>query len=152
MAALAVIVVLAALAKDGVELVYEQSGNGCRHLTGASNRDLEAALLPVRILVVFWVLATGMLLAFEGAAADWRPAALGVPLLAAAEMVSIGTDALSAAFPLLALWVISIAVAAVLVTLALRRRSAWAWLGVAWLAVVTVALVAVSGDGAIRSC
>ena len=156
MAALAVIVALAALAQNGAELVYEQSGNGCRALSGASNHDLEVALLPVRILVVFWVLATGMLLALEGAGQDWRPAAVGVPLLAAAEMVFIGTDALSAAFPLIVLWIISLVMAAMLVTLAVRRRSAWAWLSVAWLAVATVvlpvALVAVSGDGAIRSC
>jgi hypothetical protein len=41
-------------------------GNGCRTLTDASGHDLALAMIPVRLLVIVWVLGTGVL-AFGGA-------------------------------------------------------------------------------------
>jgi hypothetical protein len=161
------ILVAAGVLHDGVTLAYDESGNGCQTLMEASARDLASALLPVRLLVAAWVVATGTALTAGSSRSVSRAggsASVGGTLAFAAlavwEQAFIGTDPLSALAPLLGLWLLVLcAVVALVVSAVVRHRDAlapWLWAFVGWLLVaggaLPLALLALTTDGAIRSC
>ena len=161
------ILVAAAVLHDGVTLAYDDSGKGCRTLTDASAHDLASALLPVRLLVAAWILATGIaLMARLSAAAGgvgtfrWLGAIVAAAGLAVWQQAFIGTDGLSAAMPLVGLWLLVLVAVVALALSALARRrnpvAPWLWAFVKWLLVaggaLPLALLALTTNGAIHSC
>jgi hypothetical protein len=165
MAVLVAVLVLAGVLHGDVELVYDESGNGCRTLAPASDRELEQAMWPVRLLVSAWVLVTGAWLVRSARRAGTPPARIAgsIPVLlvlAGAQMLFIATDVLLAVVPLLATWLSGLAMFGLLGVGARARRGEPAGyrsaLLAAWVVVVVgvlpVALLVLTGDGAIRSC
>ena len=160
------ILVAAAALHDAVHLAYDSPNGVCRTLTVASAHDLSSALRPVRFLVAVWVVATGAALtaclsrAVGARPLVWLGGALTVAVFAVWEQAFIGTDVLSAFFPLAILWplVVATVVASVAAAVVRRRDPAapWLWTSAAWLLVaggaLPVALLRITADGAIRSC
>jgi hypothetical protein len=160
---LAAILVLAAILHGAVNLEYDDSASGCRWLTEASSDDLAAAMLPVRVLVVGWVIASGLALTrpYVASGARSRGTVLIASIaLAAAQMLFIATDLLSALVWLVALGLIVLVTCGVLALSAAtgesRPRSSWLWTCIGWLLVtgvaLPVALFILTDDGATRSC
>jgi hypothetical protein len=165
-AALGATLAAAAALHAGLTLSYDQSGNGCRTLIGASAHDLAWAMAPVRVLVAAWVLWTGFALwsrvvkagdlGADAQVGGWFATAV----LAGWLQVFIATDWLSAFAPLVALWLAVLAAAVVAAGFAVARRSRPAagrlWPVGGWLlltgAALPVGLLALTGNGEILSC
>jgi hypothetical protein len=165
--ALVAVLVAAAALHGTVTLVYDTSGNGCRTLMDASARELTRAMVPVRLLVVAWILATGVALSGRlsrtaGRARDSVQVAgtAGAVLLAIWLQFFIGTDALALLVPLAGLWLLVLIAVLVLVAVAMAQRHRPAapriWSLTGWLLLtggaLPVLLHAVTDSGAVRSC
>ncbi len=160
---LALILLLAVVLRGAVELAHDESGSGCRTLTAASARDLTWALAPVRLLLVAWVIGTGLGLASKLGANDperlrstRRIALAGSAVLALALMPFVGAIPLMAMWAVFILWPVSIATLIAVCLRAPVSRRRWLWLAGGWIVltgmVLPVALAVVTRTGEIPIC
>ena len=90
----------------------------------------------------------------------WSPGAAVAGLIALVEMFFIGIDLLTAALPFLAVAFVAIVGAIAQTVRALESRGKpvepWCWATAAWFLIagiaLPIALLSLTGDGAIRSC
>lgn len=161
--ALGLILLLAGLLRDAVDLAYDAGGNGCRTLTSASARDLTWALAPVRLLLVAWVIATALGLASKLSADDparlrgTRTVALvGSAVLALGLMPFVGAIPLMAIWAIVVLWPLSIATLVLVCLRAPVSRGLWLWLTGSWIVVtgmiLPVVLAVLTRTGEIPIC
>lgn len=158
-----VILVLAGLVRNAVHLSYDESGSGCRSMTETSSTHLAWAMVPVRILVIAWVIGSALGLAGKLSAdaperlTDTRKyAVVGSVLLSLALMLFVGTNILATILPWVVLAGFTLVFVALGCLLAPVSRGLWLWLAVTWLLatgiLLPVALVAVTRTQEILSC